>query len=104
MPSATDNSALECLRILFSQVRREVNFDALLNNETEKNLETAESEITLLMQLSTQQKLDPVQLEDLSRAANEFTGPALIRLTGLIIAAVAVQMVIAGLRECGLFA
>ena len=30
-------------------------------------------------------------------------GP-LIRLTGLIIAAVAVQMVIAGLRECGLFA
>ena len=30
-------------------------------------------------------------------------GP-LIRLTGLIIAAVAVQMIIAGLRECGLFA
>ena len=82
MASISSNSALACLRILFSQVRREVNFDALLPADAGQNLESAEGELTLLMQLSSHQKLDPVQFEDLGKAAEGFTGPALIRLTG----------------------
>ena len=82
MPTITNNSALECLRILFAQVRREVNFAALLNSEIAQSLETADGELTVLMQLSSHQKLDPVQMEKLDRAAGESSGPALVRLNG----------------------
>ena len=83
MPININSSALKCLRILFSQVRRDVNFDALLNTEFIGDPPDSEDgELTVLMQLSVQQKLDPVQLDDLSKAAAEFTGPALVRLPG----------------------
>ena len=82
MPINTNTSALKCLRILFAQVRRDVNFDALLNTHLIQDLDSEDGGLTALMQLSGHQKLDPVQLEDISKAAAEFTGPALVRLSG----------------------
>ena len=82
MPSIISSSALECLRILFSQVRREVNFNALLTDETVRNAETAEGELTVLLQLSEAQKLEPEQLKELINLPPQASGPALIRLGG----------------------
>ena len=83
MPIDNNSSAMNCLRILFSQVRRDVNFDALLNTELIRNSSDSEDgELSVLIRLSSQQKLDPVQLDDISKAAAEFTGPALVRLPG----------------------
>ena len=82
MPEPISNSALDCLRILFSQVRREVNFDALLDQEIIAGLDTAAGEITAVMQLCAGQKLDPRQFDDLDQAAGDSSGPALLRLTG----------------------
>ena len=77
-----ENSALECLRILFSQVRREVNFDALLSSENLRNPDDAEQEIAAVMHLASGQNLDPVRYDDLNSAAEKASGPALIRLNG----------------------
>ena len=81
MSDVKNSSALACLGILFSQVRREVNFNALLTTDITQNLEAEESELGVLLRLSENQKLEPVQLETLEQAAKAYTGPALIRLT-----------------------
>ena len=81
MSANISSSALDCLRILFSQVRREVNFNALLTADIAQNLDTEEGELQMLMQLADHQKLEPVQLDSLEQAAKDHTGPALIRLT-----------------------
>ncbi|MBO4630828.1 MAG: hypothetical protein J5858_02790, partial [Lentisphaeria bacterium] len=82
MPAMIDNSALECLRILFSQVRREVNFDALLDTENLPDPDDADGESALLMRLASGQKLEPVLFPELEQAGEEASGPALIRLAG----------------------
>ncbi|MBR4664150.1 MAG: hypothetical protein IKO93_09775, partial [Lentisphaeria bacterium] len=80
MAEIKNSSALACLGILFSQVRREVNFNALLTTDITQNLDTEEGELQVLMHLADNQKLEPVQQETLEQAAKDFTGPALIRL------------------------
>ena len=79
MAEVKNSSALACLGILFSQVRREVNFNALLTADIAQNLDTEEGELQMLMKLADNQKLEPVQLDSLEQAAKNHSGPALIR-------------------------
>ena len=74
------NSAWSCLCILFSQTRREVNTDALLDDTIRKELESVDGEIRALMRLSEQQQLAPKLHSSPEEAAKTASGPAFMRL------------------------
>ncbi len=70
-------TALLCLRVLFAQFRRNVNFSALLTNELKERFQ--QDEVKELMALSEAQNLRPEQSES-AEIFNSYSGPALLRL------------------------
>ena len=80
MAAEIKNTALECLQILLSQVRREVNFNALLTPELVENLKNPDSEINELIRIGEGQKLDPVKYDSIEELLSDVHGPALARL------------------------
>jgi ABC-type bacteriocin/lantibiotic exporter with double-glycine peptidase domain len=80
MAAEIKNTALECLQILLSQVRREVNFNALLTPELVENLKNPDSESNELIRLGESQKLDPVKYDSVEELLKDVHGPALAKL------------------------
>ena len=80
MAAEIKNTALECLKILLSQVRREVNFNALLTTELVENLKNPDGESNELIRLGESQKLDPVKYDSVEELLKDVHGPALAKL------------------------
>ncbi len=74
-------SSLECLRRLFSQFRRTVNFDALLTEELCARCQNHDEELNVIVELSNLHDLRPEKHADLDAIAKTYVGPALLRLT-----------------------
>lgn len=74
-------SSLECLRRLFSQFRRTVNFDALLTDELCARCKNPDDELNVIVELSNQHDLRPEKHTDLTEIAKTYVGPAMLRLT-----------------------
>ena len=68
-------SGLLCLRVLFSQVRRSVNFAALITAEVQRQY--AESPLETLMKLASEQQLRPESVDKLDDALSNYMGPLL---------------------------
>lgn len=74
------NSAWACLCLLFSQTRREVNTDALLDEKVRGELGSPDGEIRVLMRLADNHQLAPRYLSSPEEAAKTASGPAFMRL------------------------
>jgi len=71
-------SAIECLRQIFNQYRRNVNFDALITGEL---LDRCKNEtVEVLMELANQNDLRAEKHADLTEIAKTYNGPALLQL------------------------
>ena len=66
-------SGLLCLKVLYSQVRRSVNFAALVTDEVRRKY--AVDPFDVLMQLSREQQLRPEQVQTLDDAVKNYIGP-----------------------------
>ena len=66
-------SGLLCLKVLYSQVRRSVNFAALVTDEVRQKY--AVDPFDVLMQLSREQQLRPEQVSTLDDAVKNYIGP-----------------------------
>lgn len=73
-----DYSGLQCLQILFSQFRRNINFNALLTDELKSNYTTDPAETLLAM--SAAHELRPEKHDDPVAIGKSYAGPALILL------------------------
>ena len=72
-----DNTGLQCLQMLFQQVRRNVNFASLITQEIQQQYQL--DALGVLMTLSEGQKLSPESVP-LDHIEN-YTGPVLLKLT-----------------------
>ncbi|MBR4883994.1 MAG: hypothetical protein IKZ33_01630, partial [Lentisphaeria bacterium] len=75
--SIDNPSGLQCLKAIFSQVRRGVNFTALLTKKIQEDYNTAPESV--LLKLSADQGLRPEQTEGLEIFSG-YGGPALVQL------------------------
>ncbi|MBE6367349.1 MAG: peptidase domain-containing ABC transporter [Lentisphaerae bacterium] len=71
-------SGIECLRRLFGQFRRNINFDALLTNELRERCGNDEQEV--IIELANNHDLRPEKHSDIVEIAKTYNGPALLRL------------------------
>ncbi len=71
-------TGMECLRRLFGQFRRNVNFDALLTDELCERCR--QEELDVIMELAAQHDLRPEKHTDIQEVAKTYNGPALLRL------------------------
>ena len=72
-------SGIECLRVLFGQFRRNINFDALITQEIIERCQTDEASV--LVELAATQELRPEKHNSLQEIAKTYNGPALLQLT-----------------------
>ncbi len=72
-----DQTGLQCLQILFQQVRRNVNFSSLITGEVLQNYQ--QNPIQTLETLSDAQRLAPEQISS-TDVLKVYTGPALLQL------------------------
>jgi len=72
------NSGIECLRKIFKEFRRNINFDALLTKELYEKFNGNESEI--IIELSNAHDLRPEKHSDLAEIAKTYNGPAILQL------------------------
>ena len=70
-----DKSGLQCLQILFQQVRRNVNFASLITGEVMKNYQ--EKPLEILENLSDAQRLAPEKISSLE-VFSLYNGPAIL--------------------------
>jgi len=73
-----NQTSLLCLRTLFAQFRRNVNFNALLTSDLQKRF--MEDSVKVLMDLATEHDMRPEQAES-PEIFNSYNGPALVRLS-----------------------
>ncbi len=73
-----NESGLQCLQRLFSQYRRNVNFNALLTDELKQKYELEPSKT--LLELTSAQSLIPELHKDLGEISKAYSGPALLLL------------------------
>ena len=75
----TNPGGIECLRRIFGQFRRNINFDALLTAELRERCQTAEADV--LIELASGHDLRPEKHTDFAETAKTYNGPALLQLT-----------------------
>ena len=80
MPEPGKISSLECLRQLFGQFRRTVNFDALLTDEIRQRCGNPETELNVIAELANSHELGAENHTDLAEVAKTYSGPVLLRL------------------------
>jgi ATP-binding cassette subfamily B protein len=78
MGELDNDSGLQCLRSLFAQFRRNVNFNALLTDELKLKYKTVP--LDTLQELASAQELFPETHRDLAEIAKSYSGPALLAL------------------------
>ncbi|MFA6292476.1 MAG: peptidase domain-containing ABC transporter [Victivallales bacterium] len=78
MAEPNNDSGLQCLGSLFAQVRRNVNFSALLSDEVKSKY--AEKPAETLLEMASAQGLLPETHGDLAEMAKSYSGPALLAL------------------------
>ncbi len=78
MAESNNDSGLQCLRALFAQVRRNVNFNALLTDELK--LKYGTTPLEALQEMASAQGLLPEAHRDLAEIAKSYSGPALLAL------------------------
>ena len=71
-------SGLECLRRIFGQFRRNINFDALITGELLERCQTDECDV--IMELAAAHDLRPEKSADLQETAKTYNGPVLLKL------------------------
>ncbi len=79
MTPSADTSGLVCLGSLVANLKRNVNFDALLTDVLKEKYNTEPAEV--LLELATTMQLRPEVAENLDAAAASYSGPALARLS-----------------------
>jgi len=75
---AVVNSGIVCLRNLAANLKRDINFNALLTSELQKEL--GEDPVQGLMKLATGLQLQPELHNDAVTLTETYSGPALVRL------------------------
>ena len=84
MPNASNNkivtmpSGFSCMKLLISNLRRDVNFDALLSDELFNSY--AGDECAALVALGEKLRLDPVANHDVGTALATYHGQAMLKL------------------------
>ena len=72
-------SGIECLRRIFGQFRRNINFDALLTEELRERCKDAEADV--IMELANAHDLRAEKHSNIQEIAKTYNGPALLKLT-----------------------
>ena len=72
-------SGIECLRRIFGQFRRNINFDALMTEELRNRCKTAEADV--IMELANSHDLRAEKHGNIQEIAQTYNGPALLKLT-----------------------
>ncbi|MBO5924102.1 MAG: hypothetical protein J6Q81_06270, partial [Lentisphaeria bacterium] len=72
-------SGIECLRRIFNQFRRNINFDALLTDDIRDRCKTAEADV--IMELANSHDLRAEKHSDIKEISKTYNGPALLKLT-----------------------
>lgn len=75
---ASVNSGVVCLRNLAANLKRDINFDALLTPELEKELDG--DPVKGLLKLAAGLQLEPESHNNVTELADTYAGPALVQL------------------------
>lgn len=78
MSENTSLGALLCLQKLFSQFRRNINFNALMTEELKAEFE--KDELGTILSLANENELRPERCEDLQEIAKSYRAPSLVKL------------------------
>ena len=81
MPESEKITSLECLRQLFVQFRRTVNFDALCTEELRSRCADADDELNVITELANQHGFGAEHHTDLAEVVKTYAGPLMLRLT-----------------------
>ena len=80
MPETVKISSLECLRQLFGNFRRTVNFNALVTDDVFRRCQDAEKELDVIVELANQHGLGAENHADISEVIKTYSGPVMLRM------------------------